>query len=128
MNKRVKTKSTLSRRRNGKKQRLSFQEDGKNLDNVTKDTADVSILSEEVCNSVFIGRNMRHATTDGSPVSMKSDDFPITIIMDIQWQPSWTVEMDAGAFRRIILNLFVRQLIPSKESMESWGYLGSTLS
>lgn len=99
VNKRVQTKSSLTRKRNNKKQRLSFQEDERNLDNTIKDTSNVCILSEEVVGSVYAGRHMRHTPTDGSARLMKSPELPITIIMDIQWQPHWTLEIDAGAWR-----------------------------
>ena len=99
MNRRVQTRNTLSRRRNGKKQRFSFQEDERNLDNTAKETSNVCILSEEVVGSVYAGRHMKHSTTDGSARPIKSNESPITIIMDIQWQPNWTFQIDAGAWR-----------------------------
>ncbi|KAF2493134.1 hypothetical protein BU16DRAFT_512860 [Lophium mytilinum] len=113
VNKKVKGRGKVSKRRTGKKQRLSFQ-DHENLDNTAEDNADMCILSEEVVESVWAGRNMSKLLypTPAShqrsrPQSMiGAPETPVTIIMDIRWQPNWTFEMDAGAWRRILMNLF----------------------
>ncbi|KAH8599634.1 hypothetical protein B0O99DRAFT_724009 [Bisporella sp. PMI_857] len=51
---------------------------------------------------------MTEVQTDMNPKAQSSDitENPVTIIMDVQWRPNWTFEVDAGAWRRILLNLF----------------------
>lgn len=99
MNKRVQTKNSLSKRRNNKKQRFALHEEANHLDSTPEENSDMCILSEEVVGSVYAGRHMKHSTTDGSARPTKTTESPITIIMDIQWQPTWTFGIDAGAWR-----------------------------
>jgi signal transduction histidine kinase len=113
VNKKVKGRGKVLKRRSNKEKRLSFR-DYDHLDNTADDTADVCILSEEVMESVWAGRNMSKLLY-GTPSSQQKSppqsmatppEDPVTVIMDITWQPSWTSEMDAGAWRRILMNLF----------------------
>jgi signal transduction histidine kinase len=111
VNKRVKTKGKVSKSRSGKKARLSFH-DHENLDNTAENTADICVLSEEVVESVWAGRKMSKVAYDTpagrhkSIVQATANDSLVTVIMDIRWRPNWTFEMDPGAWRRILLNLF----------------------
>ncbi|KAI9051628.1 hypothetical protein LZ554_004671 [Drepanopeziza brunnea f. sp. 'monogermtubi'] len=75
-----------------------------------EEKADVCILSEEVIESIYAGQGVskkalglaghrRHG-------SAASTEPAVTVIVDIQWRPNWTFEVDAGAWRRILMNLF----------------------
>jgi signal transduction histidine kinase len=107
VNKMVKSKGKVSKAKKGKK--LSHGR----LDNTADDAADMCVLSEEVVESVWAGRHLSKLAYDISdgrqksrPKSIVSIENPVTVIMDIRWRPGWTFEIDAGAWRRILLNLF----------------------
>lgn len=94
----------------------SNQERG-NLDNTADDIADVCILSEEVVESVYAGRSITKRAFDASyrqkgerPLSIGPPESPVTVIMDIGYYPSWKFEIDCGAWRRILMNLFSNAL------------------
>lgn len=112
VNKKVKEKGKNSRRRLGKRTK---SKDPDNLDPSIEEAADVCVLSEEVIESVYAGRTMIRQTYDAGTGRQKSSrptsiigapEAPVTIIMDIGWRPNWNFEIDAGAWRRILLNLF----------------------
>ena len=82
------------------------------LDNTAEDIANVCVLSEEVVESIYAGRSINKRAFDSGyrqkserPQSMALDS-SVTVIMDIQYHPSWKFEIDAGAWRRILMNLF----------------------
>jgi signal transduction histidine kinase len=112
VNKKVKTKGNSFKRRGGRKARLSFP-DQEGLDNTAVSTADICVLSEEVVESVWAGRNLTKAAhgKNSRAQSMVSTDHPVTVIMDVTCRPNWTFEIDAGAWRRILLNLFGNSLV-----------------
>ncbi|QDS75808.1 hypothetical protein FKW77_000258 [Venturia effusa] len=101
VNKKVKTKAKMSRKKTGNK-RLSFQ-DNENIVgalNDTKSSSDLSVLTEEVVESVWVGRAM-FSKHDSQPVELS-----VSVIVDIEKRANWNFDIDAGAWRRILLNLF----------------------
>jgi signal transduction histidine kinase len=87
------------------------------LDNTAEDIADVCVLSEEVVESIYAGRSVNKRAFDAGyrqkgerPLSMTSLENPLTVIMDVNFHPSWKFEIDAGAWRRILMNLFSNAL------------------
>lgn len=112
VNKRFKEKNKGSNKRNGKKKSRIVFEEHDNLDNTTDDSADICLLSEEVIESVWVGRNLTKLAYDKPilPSATRNHsvgaETPITIIMDVQARSNWTFEADPGAWRRILLNLF----------------------
>jgi len=79
----------------------------------TEDAADMCVLSEEVIESIYAGRNISKLVMDASVGRRKASINPdistksqVAVIIDIEWQPSWTFDIDAGAWRRILMNLF----------------------
>jgi len=114
VNRKSKNKGRGSRRKKGNKPKLSF-DDHESLDSTAEDTADICVLSEEVVESIYAGRNVNKLALDASAARGKStrpqsiigsSEPPVTIIVDIAWRPNWTFEVDAGAWRRILMNLF----------------------
>ncbi|KAF2430869.1 hypothetical protein EJ08DRAFT_588418 [Tothia fuscella] len=113
VNRKVKTtQGKVSRTRKGQKPRLSFH-DHENLDNTAEPHADICVLSEEVVESVWAGRNLSKVAYDtpnggrkSNRQSMAVGEPAVTVVMDVKWEPNWTYEVDAGAWRRILLNLF----------------------
>ncbi|KAL2074667.1 hypothetical protein VTL71DRAFT_8446 [Oculimacula yallundae] len=104
VNRKMKNKKRMPKR---KARRLGRRE---SVDDGSEEKADICILSEEVIESIYAGQGVskkalglaghrRHASV-GNPESA------VTVIVDIQWRPNWTFEIDAGAWRRIIMNLF----------------------
>jgi signal transduction histidine kinase len=86
------------------------------LDNTAEDIANVCVLSEEVVESIYAGRSINKRAFDAGyrqrgerPHSMSLDS-PLTVIMDVNYHPSWKFEIDAGAWRRILMNLFSNAL------------------
>lgn len=94
VNKKVKTKSKISRKKNGNK-RLSFQDNG-NLDGElngnAESSADLCVLSEEVVESVWAGRNHN----SGSKHSAEQAEVPVTVVLDIEKRANWNFDIDAG--------------------------------
>ena len=87
------------------------------LDNTAEDVADVCVLSEEVVESIYAGRSINKRAFDAGyrqkgerPLSMTSLENPLMVIMDVNFHPSWKFEIDAGAWRRILMNLFSNAL------------------
>jgi anti-sigma regulatory factor (Ser/Thr protein kinase) len=80
------------------------------VDDSAEEKADICMLSEEVIESIYAGRSMGKKAFDSMGhrrhPSSGSHDPPVTIITDIQWRSNWTYEVDAGAWRRILMNLF----------------------
>lgn len=80
---------------------------------------DICILSEEVIESIYAGRSIGKKAFDSMGNRQRnvsiSKDSPITIIVDINWRPNWTFEIDAGAWRRVLMNLFSNALKYTKQ-------------
>ncbi|KAH7360818.1 putative sensor protein gacS [Rhexocercosporidium sp. MPI-PUGE-AT-0058] len=104
VNRKTKNKKRMPKRKLKKLGRRESVDDG------SEEKADICILSEEVIESIYAGQGVskkalglaghrRHASVGNS-------DAAVTVIVDIQWRPNWTFEIDAGAWRRIIMNLF----------------------
>lgn len=113
VNKKVKEKGKI-RRKLGKRTKSSVSNQ-EGSDTASDDTADVCVLSEEVIESVYAGRKMTKSTYDSGFARKTSSrpqsiigvpEPPVTIIMDISCRTNWNFEMDAGAWSRILLNLF----------------------
>jgi signal transduction histidine kinase len=108
VNRRSKDKGRISKRaaKRLKRSRQPTGEDGA----ATDDNADVCILSEEVIESIYAGHRVsKHAfgsSTERHPSIAEIKDSPVTIIVEIPWRPNWTFDIDAGAWRRILMNLF----------------------
>jgi signal transduction histidine kinase len=102
VNRRSKEKKRLpkKRRKNGRRE---------SVDNGEEEKADICILSEEVIESIYAGQKIsKKAFSPGHhrPPSIGWKESPVTVIVDIDWRPNWTFEIDAGAWRRILMNLF----------------------
>jgi anti-sigma regulatory factor (Ser/Thr protein kinase) len=104
VNRRSKEKKRLPKRRQKKFDRRQSVDDG------SEDKADVCVLSEEVLESVYAGQRISKKAFGLSghrrQASTGEDGSPVTVIVDIQWHINWTFEIDAGAWRRILMNLF----------------------
>jgi signal transduction histidine kinase len=111
VNKKQKMKSNAPSSKNGKKDRASLNDHGP-LDNTVDPTADICVLTEEVVESVWVGRNLttqayaNHVISQNAKTQPSTVDSPVTVIMDVSWRPNWRFEVDAGGFRRILLNIF----------------------
>jgi signal transduction histidine kinase len=104
--------SPAFRSKRSKKAAARADPERQSLDNTVEDIADVCVLSEEVVESIYAGRSINKRAFDSAyrqkserPQSMALDS-PITVIMDVNYHPSWKFEIDAGAWRRILMNLF----------------------
>ncbi|CAL3964860.1 hypothetical protein PZA11_002235 [Diplocarpon coronariae] len=75
-----------------------------------EEKADICILSEEVIESIYTGQGVSKKALGLAghrrQVSTGSTEPAVTVIVDIQWRSNWTFEIDAGAWRRILMNLF----------------------
>jgi hypothetical protein len=78
-------------------------------DNSVDDRSNVCVLSEEVIESIYAGHRVKkHAFGSNTDrhLSMVSMDAPVAIIVDIAWRANWLFDIDTGAWRRILMNLF----------------------
>lgn len=73
--------------------------------NVAEDIIDLSILTEEVIDSVYAGRILLKTSSQHNIFQQS-----IIVIVDISWQHDWVFKINAGAFRRILMNLFSNAL------------------
>lgn len=71
----------------------------------TEDISDLSILTEEVIDSVYAGRNSTRPSNSTHIVQT-----PVVVVVDIAWQPDWNFKVNIGAFRRVLMNLFSNAL------------------
>jgi signal transduction histidine kinase len=102
VNRRSKEKKRLPKKKKKNDRRES-------VDNGEEERADICILSEEVIESIYAGQKIsKKAFSPGHfrPPSIGWKESPVTVIVDIDWRPNWTFEIDAGAWRRILMNLF----------------------
>jgi hypothetical protein len=60
------------------------------------------MLTEEVVDSVYAGRTMN--------TSFNPHNTPIVVIQDIAFNPDWNFEINVGAYRRVLMNLFSNAL------------------
>lgn len=79
---------------------------------------DLSALVQEVVEGLLAGAEFYNRETDSasertrketrsvSPSSMGSEDRRIMTIVDVEWQDSWNYPVYAGAWRRVVMNLF----------------------
>ena len=109
--------SPAFRSKRAKKAAARSDPDRQSLDNTAEDIANVCVLSEEVVESIYAGRSINKRAFDAGyrqkgerPLSMGPLDSPLTVIMDANYHPSWKFEIDAGAWRRILMNLFSNAL------------------
>lgn len=104
VNRKTKNKKRMPKR---KLKKLGRRE---SVDEGGEEKADICILSEEVIESIYAGQGVSKKALGLAGhrrhPSVGSSESPITVIVDIQWRPNWTFEIDAGAWRRIIMNLF----------------------
>jgi signal transduction histidine kinase len=106
VNRKVKQRSKIPKSKNGKKEIVPLNAH-ESLDNTIDPTADLCVLAEEVVESVWVGRNYENPIVRQNSITQSTTvNSSVTVIMDVSWQPTWTFEVDAGAFRRILLNLF----------------------
>lgn len=102
VNRKVKNKK-MPRKKSKKGRRQS-------VDDSAEEKADICLLSEEVIESIYAGRSVGKKAFDSMghrrQQSKEDKELPVTIIVDIQWRHNWTYEVDAGAWRRILMNLF----------------------
>ena len=72
------------------------------------DLPNICQFSEEVIESVYAGHRIKkHAFGSHSERDLTvASEAPVSIIVDIAWRPDWTFDLDSGAWRRILMNLF----------------------
>ncbi|KAH8791797.1 putative sensor protein gacS [Hyaloscypha finlandica] len=102
VNRRSKEKKRLPKKKKKNNRRES-------VDNGEEEKADICVLSEEVIESIYAGQRIsKKAFSPGHfrPPSIGWKESPVTVIVDIDWRPNWTFEIDAGAWRRILMNIF----------------------
>ncbi|TVY78234.1 Autoinducer 2 sensor kinase/phosphatase LuxQ [Lachnellula suecica] len=109
VNRKTKNKSRISKFGGRRKKKIFKQQQP--VDNDAEDAADMCVLSEEVIESIYAGHSVSKSVLDPSSKfkrnsSIISKDLPLTIITDIGFHPSWTFDMDPGAWSRILMNLF----------------------
>jgi two-component sensor histidine kinase len=102
-----KVKERSTRIKPGRRLRNDYK-GGKSRDTTKNEIQDLRALTEEVIDSVYAGR--RSWKTKETIIQADINSFvpnvaPI-IIMDIAWLESWRFDIDDGAWRRILMNLF----------------------
>ncbi|KAL3420076.1 Sensor protein GacS [Phlyctema vagabunda] len=112
VNKKVKQRPKRFRRRGGK---LSKTVSPERTDTDGEDLENICVLSEEVVNSVYAGRNMGRLAREISAGRISKSDpnatrSPVTVIMSVANRSNWSFRIDAGAWRRILMNLFSNAL------------------
>lgn len=73
------------------------------------DRSDICVLSEEVIESIYAGHRVKkHAFGSNTDrhLSTITMDNPVTVIVDIEYRNQWAFDIDPGAWRRILMNLF----------------------
>ncbi|KAH8805813.1 hypothetical protein F5884DRAFT_860410 [Xylogone sp. PMI_703] len=113
VNKKVKHHKNKRRKRKGEKgskDRLSRR--GSIVP--SEDVEDLCTISEEVVDSVYAGTSMSkrypqvrgpHKHSPSNSLANAPETSPVQVIMDIAWRPNWNFEVDAGAWRRILMNI-----------------------
>jgi signal transduction histidine kinase/CheY-like chemotaxis protein len=73
-----------------------------------RSTLDLSELVEEVVEAVYTGHKFARASSGASPKADGSQDIkqPVSVILDIAGTSDWVFKSEAGAWRRIVMNLF----------------------
>jgi CheY-like chemotaxis protein len=72
---------------------------------------DMSVLTEDVVESVFAGYTYQKNSAQSYQVfSEKSDQLPISVILDINQCDNYVFRTQPGAWRRVIMNLFGNSL------------------
>ncbi|RDW63495.1 hypothetical protein BP6252_11040 [Coleophoma cylindrospora] len=109
---RVKRKTIRSARDSSRSRQISKVQNG--LANVEN----IFVLAEEVIESVYAGHRVKnflpssaapHRLSSGSTPALLTPETPkppITVIVDIAWRKNWQFDLDAGAWRRILMNIF----------------------
>lgn len=111
VNKKVKEKGRL-RKKSGKPTKGASQVRRISMAPTTDEVEDLSILTEEVIDSVYAGhgidkRPSHSRTTSGTNnLSLAPVKPPVAVIIDLGWRPNWNFEIDTGALRRILMNIF----------------------
>ncbi|KAK2630258.1 hypothetical protein QTJ16_001078 [Diplocarpon rosae] len=104
VNRKIKTRKRLPKKRSEESGRRE------NVDDGGEEKADICILSEEVIESIYTGQGVSKKALGLAghrrQVSTGSTEPAVTVIVDVQWRSNWTFEIDAGAWRRILMNLF----------------------
>ncbi|EAW09090.1 hybrid sensor histidine kinase/response regulator [Aspergillus clavatus NRRL 1] len=70
---------------------------------------DLSVLVQEVVEGLLAGAEYQRRGTDAGNEGSKHGENPRTrliTIVDIEWQESWRFSVYAGAWRRVVMNLF----------------------
>ncbi|RKF60246.1 putative cytoplasmic response regulator [Erysiphe neolycopersici] len=103
VNPRVKDEKKLTKR-------PKVKVDTKEINEKIVDRADLCFISEEVIDTVFTGyvgskKVFAHTKRDLCKES-NQDIHPIFVIIKIPFRINWTYEVDKGAWRRIVMNLF----------------------
>lgn len=104
VNRKAKNKKRLPKRR------LKRAGASDSVDEGDEEKADICILSEEVIESIYAGQSVSKKALGLAGhrrlPSVGTTESAVAVIVNIQWRPSWTFEVDAGAWRRILMNLF----------------------
>ncbi|RFU31539.1 hypothetical protein B7463_g4830, partial [Scytalidium lignicola] len=114
VNKKVKHHKTKRRKRRSEKGSKDRLDRRGSVVQSLEDVEDLCTISEEVVDSVYAGTSMskryphvrgphKHSPSNGSVIVPEYP--PVQVIMDIQWRPNWNFEVDAGAWRRILMNI-----------------------
>ncbi|PBP22732.1 hsp90-like protein [Diplocarpon rosae] len=104
VNRKIKNRKRLPKKRSKESGRRENMDDG------GEEKADICILSEEVIESIYTGQGVSKKALGLAghrrQVSTGSTEPAVTVIVDVRWRSNWTFEIDAGAWRRILMNLF----------------------
>ncbi|KAI1004628.1 hypothetical protein K3495_g3586 [Podosphaera aphanis] len=99
VNPRAKNKKKFS-----KSLRKKFRAKDKSEDESNK--ADMCVVSEAVINTIYTGLIVSKKATSPTEKERNREQCPISIIVNIPFRQNWTYEVDKGAWRRILMNLF----------------------
>jgi hypothetical protein len=83
--------------------RQHSREHSKNIP--TEDITDLSVLTEEVVDSVYAGRNLSRASNIKNILQTS-----VVVVVDIAWLADWDFKINVGAFRRVLMNIFSNAL------------------
>ncbi len=101
--------SPAFRSKRSKKVVAHFDSQRQDPNDTVEDIANVCVLSEEVVESIHSGRSVNKRTKGERSRSLALET-PVVVIMDVNYHPSWKFEIDVGAWRRILMNLFSNAL------------------
>ena len=79
-------------------------------------SADVSNLVQEVVDSVYLGHASKYAASSTSTeVTLTGQDHSVLVTMNIESRKNWTFNVQVGAWKRIVMNIFGNALKYTRE-------------